>query len=123
MPKSNALLAAELKAAGYHTAAFVSTFVLARRFGLARGFDLYNDDLPPGKAECSSRETTDAALAEIAHAGSEPRFIWVHYNDPHAPYEPPEPFRTEFASKPYLGEVAAMDQQLGRLVQAFNHGP
>jgi choline-sulfatase len=120
LSESQPVLAAELKAAGYHTAAFVSTFVLARRFGLARGFDLYNDDLPPGKAERSSRETTDAALAEIAHAGSEPRFIWVHYNDPHAPYEPPEPFRTEFASKPYLGEVAAMDQQLGRLVQAFD---
>jgi len=45
--------------------------------------------------------------------------MWVHYFDPHAPYTPPEPFRGRYAARPYLGEVAAMDQQLGRLVQAF----
>ena len=45
--------------------------------------------------------------------------MWVHYYDPHAPYAPPEPFRTQYAKKPYLGEIAAMDQQLGRLVAAF----
>jgi choline-sulfatase len=44
----------------------------------------------------------------------------VHYNDPHAPYAPPEPYRTEYAKQPYLGEVAAMDAQLGRLIQAWD---
>ncbi len=113
------LLAERLRASGYDTAAFVSSFVLARRFGLARGFEHYDDDLPAGKSERSARETTDRALAWLDRRSSQPRFAWVHYFDPHAPYEPPEPFRRRYAKAPYLGEVAAMDEQLGRLVAAF----
>ena len=104
---------------GYYTAAFVSSFVLARRFGLARGFDLYNDDFPAGLSERTARETTEAALAEIRAGNQQLFFLWVHYYDPHYPYTPPEPFRTRYAKAPYLGEVASMDEQLGRLVQAF----
>jgi tetratricopeptide (TPR) repeat protein len=114
----HAVLAERLQRSGYHTAAFVSSFVLARRFGLARGFDLYDDDLPAGRSERTARETTDAAIARLDQQSS-PFFLWVHYYDPHSPYVPPEPFRTRYAKTPYLGEVAAMDEQLGRLVQAF----
>ena len=103
----------------YHTAAFVSSFVLARRFGLARGFDVYNDEFPAGRSERTARETTDAALAEINAGADRPFFLWVHYYDPHYPYTPPEPFKTRYAKNPYLGEVASMDEQLGRLVAAF----
>src|SRR6185295_11694225 len=56
------------------------------------------------------------------HLSREPRqplFLWVHYYDPHFPYSPPEPFRSRYRKNPYLGEVAAMDEQLGRLVGAF----
>lgn len=113
------VLAEHLHGAGYRTAAFVSTFTLARRFGLARGFDIYNDDLPAGAVERSSRATTDAALALLDRRAAAPLFLWVHYNDPHAPYEPPEPYRSHYAGHPYLGEVATMDAQLGRLVAAF----
>lgn len=112
------LLAERLHASGYDTAAFVSSFVLARRFGLARGFAHYDDDLPSGRSERSARETTDRALAWLDRSSGR-RFAWVHYFDPHAPYEPQEPFRTRYAKAPYLGEVAAMDEQLGRLVAAF----
>jgi len=114
------VLAARLHDAGYRTAAFVSAFVLARRFGLARGFDLYDDDMPAGRAERTSRKTTDAALAALAAEPDEPLFFWVHYYDPHAPYDPPEPYRARYAAHPYLGEIAAMDAQLGRLVDAFD---
>jgi arylsulfatase A-like enzyme/tetratricopeptide (TPR) repeat protein len=110
--------AERLQQAGYRTAAFVSSFVLARRFGLARGFDVYDDTLG-AENERSSRDTTDAALAEIARGSDKPRFLWVHYYDAHYPYEPPEPYRSRYAARPYLGEIAAMDEQLGRLVQAF----
>jgi arylsulfatase A-like enzyme/Tfp pilus assembly protein PilF len=120
LSSNHAVLAERLQQAGYRTAAFVSSFVLARRFGLARGFELYDDDLPDERAERSSRETTDRAIAHVAQAISEPRFLWVHYFDPHTPYTPAEPFRSRYQGKPYLGEVAAMDQQLGRLVQAFD---
>lgn len=111
-------LAERLQGAGYRTAAFVSSFVLTRRFGLARGFDLYDDQLP-GDVERDAAATTDRALEFLKTPGTEPLFLWVHYFDPHAPYEPPEPFRSRFAAKPYAGEVAWMDSQLGRLVPAF----
>src|SRR5712691_13181712 len=55
------LLAEQLKAAGYRTAAFVSAFALARRFGLARGFDVYDDAVPEPRNERSARDTTDRA--------------------------------------------------------------
>jgi arylsulfatase A-like enzyme/Tfp pilus assembly protein PilF len=112
--------AERLRAGGYRTAAFVSSFVLARRFGLARGFEHYDDVLPEKGSERSARETTDRALAWLeGRAGEEPLFVWVHYFDPHAPYEPPEPYRSRHPRSPYLGEVEAMDEQLGRLVAAL----
>ena len=119
MGTDHALVAERLKQAGYRTAAFVSSFSLARRFGLSRGFDVYNDELPAGQAERWSRDTTEAAVAEIRRQSRRPLFLWVHYNDPHYPYVPAEPFRSRYVNQPYVGEVAAMDQQLGRLVQQF----
>ncbi|HYU26296.1 MAG TPA: sulfatase-like hydrolase/transferase, partial [Thermoanaerobaculia bacterium] len=113
------LVAERLKAAGYRTAAFLSAFALARRFGLARGFDVYDDAVPEPRNERSARDTTDRALAYLAKPSPQPLFLWVHYYEPHFPYEPPEPYRGRFASNPYLGEVAAMDEQLGRLAAAF----
>lgn len=119
VPETRALLAEELRRAGYRTVAHVSSFVLARRFGLARGFDVYDDELPAGRAERTARQTTDRALARLAEPSRAPLFLWVHYFDPHHPYEPPEPFRSRYAETPYLGEVAAMDAELGRLALAF----
>ncbi|HEX2252695.1 MAG TPA: sulfatase-like hydrolase/transferase [Thermoanaerobaculia bacterium] len=115
-----------LQRLGYRTAAFVSGFPLDRRFGLARGFDHYDDELPSG-AGASERDagaTTDRALAWLAAlpaggASTATPFLWVHYYDPHEPYAPPEPFRSGFAASPYHGEVAFVDQQLGRLLDAM----
>ncbi len=119
LPATLPVLAERLHQAGYRTSAFVSSFILARRFGLARGFDVYDDALPSGANERSSRETTDAAIADLAKPAGGPRFLWVHYYDAHYPYDPPEPYRTRYRAHPYLGEIAAMDEQLGRLEQAF----
>jgi len=113
------VVAERLRGAGYRTAAFVSSFALARRFGLARGFDVYDDAPEAGRAERSARETTARALADLRASAKGPRFLWVHYYDPHAPYAPPEPFATRYAKAPYLGEVAAMDEQLGILMGEF----
>jgi arylsulfatase A-like enzyme/thioredoxin-like negative regulator of GroEL len=113
--------AVALKEAGYRTSAFVSSFVLARRCGLARGFDVYDDELAAGGAERSSKATTDRALAYLSQAsGPEPMFVWVHYFDAHTPYEPAEPYRSRYPGQPYRAEIAAMDEQLGRLVNAFD---
>jgi choline-sulfatase len=113
LPTTHPVAAERLKQAGYRTAAFVSAFVLANRFGLARGFDSYDDELPGGKVERASAETTDRAISYLAQRAEQPVFLWVHYFDPHTPYTPS-----------YQAEVAAMDAQLGRLVQAFEqHAP
>src|SRR3954463_9281745 len=114
------VIAEQLQKAGFRTTAFVSSFVLARRFGLARGFDTYDDNLPAAESERSAAATTTAALAELHDATAAPRFMWVHYFDPHAPYTPPEPYRSRYPQSPYLGEVASMDHELGRLLAAFD---
>jgi arylsulfatase A-like enzyme/Tfp pilus assembly protein PilF len=121
LPQSHPVLAERLRQAGYRTGAFVSSFVLSRRFGLARGFDVYDDEMAAGGVERASRDTTNRALAFLdgIRAGDQPIFAWVHYFDAHAPYTPPEPFLSRFKGQPYLGEVAAMDQEIGRLVQGF----
>ncbi|MEO6487619.1 MAG: sulfatase-like hydrolase/transferase, partial [Thermoanaerobaculia bacterium] len=115
---SRPVLADRLRAAGYRTAAFVSAFALARRFGLARGFEVYDDDFDGG-VERTAKTTTDRALAWLQQQSDKPAFIWVHYYDPHFPYTPQEPFLSRYPGDPYLGEVAAMDEQLGRLVAAY----
>jgi len=117
------VVAERLRQLGYATAAFVSGYPLERQFGLARGFERYDDEFGRGKVERSSRETTDRALAWLSAADSKPRFLWVHYYDPHEPYAPPEPFRSRFPADPYQGEIAAMDHDLGRLLAAFETSP
>src|SRR5262245_49435458 len=119
LPEDRPVLAERLKQAGYRTEAFVSAFPLARRFGLARGFDAYDDELGATRTERTAAETTDRVLAQSLGPSRQPLFLWVHYYDPHYPYTPPEPFKSRYRANPYLGEVAAMDEQLGRLAHAF----
>jgi len=114
--------------AGYRTAAFVSGFPLNRRFGFDRGFEAYDDHFPKGNdprraahVERFADATTDAVLRWLetpdATPGRRPFFLWVHYYDPHAPYEPPGELAARFRGEPYDGEVAFVDQQLGRLLR------
>lgn len=116
---SERLLASKLKPLGYKTAAFVSAFPLAAEFGLSSGFDHYDDYLAADIAERPANETTDRALDFLEREDSSPLFVWVHYFDPHEPYEPPEPYRSKYPEAPYLGEIAFLDQELGRLVATF----
>lgn len=116
VPAERAVLAERLRQSGYRTAAFVSSFVLARRFGLGRGFETYDD---VESAERPARETTERVIGYLGQKSDKPLLLWVHYFDAHAPYAPPEPFRGRYAKNPYLGEVAAVDEQVGRLVKAF----
>jgi len=119
LDESRPLLAERLRGAGYSTAAFISGYPLKRQFGLARGFDHYDDDLGKGNAERAAGPTTERALSYLQTLPRGPLFIWVHYFDPHDPYAPPEPYRSRYPSSPYLGEIAFMDQEVGRLVEAF----
>lgn len=117
LPTGVETLARRLGKSGYATAAFVSGFPLESIFGLDRGFSVYDDRLPEGKQGWTERrafETTTAALAWIAKARS-PWFVWIHYYDPHDPYEPPRSFWRPGARGAYDGEVAYVDAWVGRL--------
>lgn len=116
-------LATVLKGAGYRTAAFVGAYVLDRRFGLARGFDTYDDRIPRDAQTTDALEASrpaasvvDAAIAWLDTVPAEPFLLWVHLYDPHAPYAAPEPWRSRFAAQPYDGEVAYAGAQVGRLL-------
>lgn len=122
-------LAEVFQTAGYATAGFVSAYVLDSRFGLDQGFDLYDDDLRKGVryGDASFRErpaayTLEQALTFIETPRDAAFFVWVHLFDPHAPYLPPEPFRSEFARNPYDGEIASVDAELGQFLDRLDAG-
>jgi choline-sulfatase len=116
---------------GYDTAAFVGAYVLDRRFGLAQGFETYDDQIPrdPSATERLEAERPASAVIDrvIAWLGARsapspqarpPFFLWVHLYDPHAPYEPPAEYRAR-AATPYDGEIAYADAQLARLLDSL----
>ena len=103
---------------GYATAAFVSGYPLARAFGLDRGFDVYDDRFSAGEGETLERrasETTAAAVTWVASV-RRPWFLWVHYFDPHYPYEPPRELVQPGRRGAYDGEVVFADQSIGNLL-------
>ncbi len=116
-------LAESFQEAGYRTGAFVGAFVLDSRWGLAQGFDRYFDEFEApkrqeidlGHVQRPGSEVIDTALAWAREDATAPFFMWVHLYDPHAPYEPPEPFRSRYADRPYVGEIAWTDSLVGRL--------
>ncbi len=113
-------LATELKARGLRTAAFVAAFPLDHQFGLARGFDVYSDRLPRDQAgrQANERPAADVANEAIAWLGGAPGtpfFLWVHFFEPHAPYEG-DPSRP--VADRYDDEIAIVDREIGRLLDA-----
>jgi choline-sulfatase len=122
------LIAEAFQRYGYATAAFVSAFVLDSTWGLKRGFEVYDDQFDPrqfenqnpGNIQRRAGETVDHLLAWLkshtaATASAKPFFVWLHLYDPHSPYDPPEPFRTRYATHLYDGEIAYTDSQLERV--------
>ncbi len=128
LDSSRITLAEVLQDQGYATAALVSAFVLDARFGLNQGFAYYDDEVETtrkprfGTAESqrSAEAVTDASIRWLGGRPTEmPFFLWTHYYDPHDPYRPPTPYAARFRANPYDGEIAYMDAQIGRLVQAL----
>lgn len=107
--------------AGFRTAAFVGGYPLARRFGLARGFDVFDDTMPARPdgfhyPERLGREVVDAALRWLAPLPPAERvFLFVHLYDPHAEYRAPAPYGQRFEASPYDGEVAYADSAVAVL--------
>jgi len=128
VPTSVVTLAKVLRDAGYQTAAFIGAPVLDSRFGLNRGFDTYYDhfDLRAGEevhldaVKRPGDQVVNEALKWLGRAGQRPLFCWVHLYDAHAPYEPPEPYASRYRTRPYDGEIAFADTQVGRLLAALS---
>ena len=128
LPESVPTAAEAFAAAGFRTGAFVAAFPLDARYGLDRGFEVYDDSYPEGStrggavAERSGDQVVASALDWWRRHEGERRFLWVHLYEPHVPYEPPPPFAERFADRLYLGEVAAADAYVGRLHKAVAAG-
>ena len=132
LPKGVPTLADALKGRGYATGAVVSGIPLEAPFGLNRGFDFYDDaftrvnldltgereaGIVPVKNERRAAETTASAIAWLKEHRKGRFFLWVHYFDPHANYDPPEPYAARYAGRPYDGEIAYVDECFGRLAK------
>jgi arylsulfatase A-like enzyme/Tfp pilus assembly protein PilF len=124
-----------LHQSGYHTAAFIGSMVLDPVSGAAtgfdRGFDVYdagfhNPTKGEGRYQSLERraeDVADRAMGWLSHNQQGPFFLWLHFYDPHHPYDPPEPFRTQYASALYDGEIAYTDSVVGGLMDVLvRHG-
>jgi arylsulfatase A-like enzyme len=122
-PDANTL-AGFLAQRGYSTGGAVSAFVLDHATGVAKGFDDYRDDVEMraagealGQVQRSGAVTEELLEAWIAgQPPDKPLFAFLHLYEPHSPYDPPEPFKSRYAARPYDGEIAAADAVLARFV-------
>ncbi len=110
---------------GFTTGATLGAFPVSAQFGLAQGFEDYDDDFTLAHRETAwgweerpADIVTDKTLAWLEQHRDERFFHWAHYFDPHAPYEAPPEFRQKF-SNPYDAEVAYMDDEVGRLLEGM----
>lgn len=135
-------LAEYLRDSGYETGAIVSSFQLEKKYGLAQGFDSYDDRFPGETAVYDERvvrgpkgehfrlnsaekraENVTAALADrLPRSDGEPFFLWLHYFDTHVIYDPPPPYSAMYAGEPYpenlySGEVSYVDHHIGELIK------
>lgn len=118
-------LAEVLRENGYFTAAVIGAYVLDKAYGLSQGFEVYDDAIASGPAkdnpftspERKAREITQRAYPLLKHAGDKPFFLWLHYFDPHATYNPPPPYAARYRDAPYDGEVAYVDEEIGSLLK------
>src|SRR5262245_13458595 len=116
LSKNEILISHELKRQGYRTGAVVSSFVLDRKFGLQKDFDVYDDHMERSPeltsnfdVERPGNEVTENAKKILTDFGTSPWFLWLHYYDPHTPYGPPKPFEG------YAGEIQFVDAEIGKL--------
>jgi arylsulfatase A-like enzyme/Flp pilus assembly protein TadD len=121
LPDEKLTLAEILNGNGFCTGGVISAFVLDARFGLAQGFEFFQDDFvtvydSAFGSERRGDESTQFALDWLQEHKEKKSFLFLHYYDPHSRYDPPEPYATEFARDPYSGEIAFTDHCIGRVV-------
>lgn len=156
LPEHLPTLATQLRAAGFTTAAFLGNYAMRPSRRLQRGFDFYTQKFQSREAvrphpENLAAQLTDQAIEWLKRRDPQRRiFLWVHYQEPHGPYTPPDFDRgsggdervlprnannsgrngipryqwlghgrvAEYSAR-YDGEIAEVDRQLGRLIEAL----
>jgi arylsulfatase A-like enzyme/Tfp pilus assembly protein PilF len=120
-----------LKDRGLRTGAFIGAYVLDSKWGVNQGFDTYFDNFDLSKYKAISlgaiqrpgNEVVDHGLQWLDSVAGHRFFGWLHLYDAHAPYEPPEPYKTMYRDRPYVGEIAFADSQVGRVLAYLDaHG-
>ena len=126
LPDKVETLAEVLSRAGFETGAVISAMVLDSRHGLDQGFDHYDDDLTGAESkalfaflETSAEDTARRAREWLAGRGDQRWFLWVHFFDPHADYQPPAEYLELTQGSRYDGEIAYADAQLGTILDAI----
>ena len=116
-----------LQARGWPTGGFVSAYVIRAATGINQGFDVYDSEMPPvsgersiGQVQRDGAQTLAAAMKWLDTLDSaKPFFLFVHFYEPHKPYEPP-PRYASYA--PYDGEIAYADELVGLLLDRLKSG-
>ncbi|MEO8360783.1 MAG: sulfatase-like hydrolase/transferase [Vicinamibacteria bacterium] len=116
--RAGSTLAERFKKAGYVTGGFVSSTVLRRETGIARGFDTFDDQMPGAGLERPGSATVALALRFAAAHRAAPFFLFVHLYDPHTPYAAPQAFAARGESD-YDREIAAADAAVGVLLDGL----
>lgn len=123
VPQKLLLLSEILRKYDYSSSAFVAAYVLHSKWGLNRGFDVYSDTFKQNsedkiisldEIQKRASEVLRGASAWLAKKKDKKFFSWIHLYDPHAPYDPPSPFKEKYARRPYEGEAAYTDEELGK---------
>jgi len=122
---TQATLASVLKDNGYTTGAVIGSAVLDSRFGLNHGFDFYYDHFDFNRLQESNLDemerpgniVADVTLDWLSKNYQKKFFLWMHLYDPHYPYRPPPPYSEQYKDRPYDGEIAFADAQVGRLIE------
>jgi choline-sulfatase len=127
LPASAVTVAEQLQASGYQTGAVVGSAVLDETYGLSQGFGDYDDRIPVPVRDTLSTAEMQRRAEEVTAAArgwlkgrTEPWFLWVHYYDPHLPYDPPAKYAALAPGRPYDGEVAYTDAEIGSLLEAVD---
>lgn len=120
-------LAEILKEEGYQTAAAVTAFVTTRTWGFDQGFDAFFDTIERRQKDSvwQAERRGGEALDELLEWAEErdptvPSFSWLHLYDPHFPYAPPDEYWEDWKERPYDGELAYVDDLMGRLTAEFD---
>ena len=117
----HATLASTLKSDGYATGGAISAVVLTATTGINQGFDFYDDGVEAktetaslAQVQRSGFETEKIAEGWISQHAKSPFFFFLHLYEPHTPYTPIPPFDAEYRDRPYDGEIATVDQIVGK---------